>query len=49
MPKIKIVPSILSAKMDKLQEEIDEIEDYSDLLQVDVMDNCFCSEYNSAG
>ncbi|HJN56885.1 MAG: ribulose-phosphate 3-epimerase [Candidatus Woesearchaeota archaeon] len=41
MPKIKIVPSILSAKMDKLQEEIDEIEDYSDLLQVDVMDNVF--------
>ena len=29
MPKIKIVPSILSAKMDKLQEEIEEIEDYS--------------------
>ena len=41
MPKIKIVPSILSANQDKLQEEINEVEDYSDLLQVDVMDNKF--------
>ncbi|MCH8067364.1 MAG: ribulose-phosphate 3-epimerase [Nanoarchaeota archaeon] len=41
MPKIKIAPSILSANQDKLQEEINEIEDYSDLLQVDVMDNKF--------
>jgi len=41
MPKIKIVPSILSANQDRLQEEIDAVEDYSDLLQVDVMDNKF--------
>ena len=41
MPKLKIVPSILSANQDKLQEEINEIEEYSDLLQVDVMDNKF--------
>ena len=41
MPKIKIVPSILSADQDKLQEGINEVEDYSDLLQVDVMDNKF--------
>jgi len=41
MPKIKIVPSILSANLDRLQEEIEEVEDYSDLLQVDVMDNRF--------
>jgi len=41
MPKIKIVPSILSADQDRLQEEIDEIAEYSDLLQVDVMDNKF--------
>ena len=41
MPKIKIVPSILSANQDRLQEEIDEVEEYSDLLQVDVMDNIF--------
>ena len=41
MPKIKIAPSILSANQAKLQEEINEIEDFSDLLQVDVMDNIF--------
>jgi len=41
MPKIKIVPSILSADQDKLQEEIKEVEAYSDLIQVDVMDNKF--------
>ena len=41
MPKIKIVPSILSANQDRLQEEINEVEDHSDLLQVDVMDNKF--------
>ena len=41
MPKIKIVPSILSANQDKLQEEINEIEEHSDLIQVDVMDNKF--------
>lgn len=41
MPRIKIVPSILSANQDKLQEEINEIEKFSDLLQVDVMDNKF--------
>jgi ribulose-phosphate 3-epimerase len=41
MPKIKIVPSILSANQDRLQEEINEIEKHSDLLQVDVMDNKF--------
>lgn len=41
MPKIKIVPSILSANQHKLQEEIKDIEDYSDLLQVDIMDNKF--------
>jgi ribulose-phosphate 3-epimerase len=41
MPKIKIVPSILSANQSRLQEEIIEVEEYSDLLQVDVMDNKF--------
>ena len=41
MPKIKISPSILSANLNRLNEEIKEIEDYSDLLQVDVMDNIF--------
>ena len=41
MPKIKIAPSILSADIDRLQEEINEVENYSDLLQVDVMDKKF--------
>lgn len=41
MPKIKISASILSANLDRLQDEINEIEKYSDLLQVDVMDNKF--------
>ena len=41
MPKIKIVPSILSAKLEILDKEVKEIEDYSDLIQVDVMDNIF--------
>ena len=41
MPKIKISPSILSANLNRLNEEIKEIEDYSDLLQVDAMDNIF--------
>ncbi|MFH0867990.1 MAG: ribulose-phosphate 3-epimerase [Candidatus Woesearchaeota archaeon] len=41
MPKIKIVPSILSANLDRLNEEIKEVEDYSDMFQVDVMDNKF--------
>ncbi len=41
MPKIKIVPSLLSANQERLQEEINEIEGYSDLLQLDVMDNVF--------
>lgn len=43
MPKIKIVPSVLSANQDKLQEEINSVEKYSDLLQVDIMDNKFVS------
>jgi len=41
MPSIKIVPSILSANQEKINEEIKEVEAYSDLLQVDVMDNKF--------
>jgi|TARA_B100001964_G_C14154126_1_gene563434 ribulose-phosphate 3-epimerase len=41
MPKIKIVPSILSANLDRLKEEMEEVEDYSDWFQVDVMDNKF--------
>jgi len=41
MPKIKVVPSILSANLDRLNEEMKEVEDYSNMFQVDVMDNKF--------
>ena len=41
MPEIKIVPAILSADPNTLNDDLKEIEPYSDLLQVDVMDNVF--------
>jgi len=41
MTQIKIAPSILSADFGRLNEEIEEIEQYSDLLHVDVMDGHF--------
>lgn len=41
MPEIKIAPSILSAKKDKLQEEVNEIEEAADLIHVDIMDGKF--------
>jgi len=41
MPEIKIVPAILSADPKTLNNDLKEIEPYSDLLQVDVMDNVF--------
>ncbi|MBW2983610.1 ribulose-phosphate 3-epimerase [Candidatus Woesearchaeota archaeon] len=41
MPKIKIAPSILSAKKEKLQEEVNEIEPVADLIHVDIMDGKF--------
>ena len=41
MLKIKIVPAILSADPKTLNDDLKEIEPYSDLLQVDVMDNVF--------
>ena len=41
MPRIKIAPSILSADMSKINEEIKEIEKYADLIHVDVMDGIF--------
>src|SRR3989338_1267361 len=41
MPKIKIVPAILSPNLKTINGDIKEIEPYSDLLQVDVMDNIF--------
>lgn len=39
--KLKIAPSILSAKKEKLQEEVNDIEPYSDLVHVDIMDGKF--------
>jgi ribulose-phosphate 3-epimerase len=39
--KILIAPSILSADFGKLNEEIKEVEPYSDLIHVDVMDGLF--------
>ena len=41
MPSIKIVPSILSADQDNINDEMKEVEEFSDLFQVDVMDNKF--------
>ena len=41
MPKIKIAPSILSADLSKIDQEIKEVEKYSDLIHVDIMDGIF--------
>ncbi|MBI2656311.1 ribulose-phosphate 3-epimerase [Candidatus Woesearchaeota archaeon] len=41
MPKIKIAPSILSADLSKVNQEIKEVEKYSDLIHVDIMDGIF--------
>lgn len=41
MPKIKIAPSILSADLSKINQEIKEIEKYADLIHVDIMDGIF--------
>ena len=41
MPKIKIAPSILSADLVRVNQEIKEVEKYSDLIHVDIMDGIF--------
>ena len=41
MPKVKIAPSILSADLSKVNEEIRQIEKYADLIHVDIMDGIF--------
>ncbi|MBI2653493.1 ribulose-phosphate 3-epimerase [Candidatus Woesearchaeota archaeon] len=41
MPKIKIAPSILSADLKKINQEIKEVEKYADLIHVDIMDGIF--------
>lgn len=41
MPKVKIAPSILSADLSKVNQEIKEVEKYADLIHVDIMDGIF--------
>lgn len=41
MPKIKIVPAILSPNLKTVNKDLKEIERYADLLQLDIMDNIF--------
>jgi len=41
MTKIKIAPSILSADLSKINEEIKEVEKYADLIHFDIMDGIF--------
>ena len=41
MPRIKIAPSILSADKSKINEEIKQVEKFSDLIHVDIMDGIF--------
>ena len=41
MPKIKIAPSILSADLSRINEEIKDVEKYADLIHVDIMDGIF--------
>src|SRR3990167_1581031 len=41
MQRIKLAPSILSADFSKINDEIKEVEKYSDLIHVDIMDGIF--------
>ena len=41
MPRIKLAPSILSADFSKINDEIKQVEKYSDLIHVDIMDGIF--------
>ena len=41
MPKTKIAPSILSANLSKINREIKGVEEYADLIHVDIMDGIF--------
>ena len=41
MPKVKIAPSILSADLSKINQEIKEVEKYADLIHIDIMDGIF--------
>ena len=41
MPKLKLAPSILSADFSRINDEIKQVEKYSDLIHVDIMDGVF--------
>lgn len=41
MPRIKIAPSILSADLSRVNDEIKEVAKYADLIHVDIMDGIF--------
>ena len=41
MPKVKIAPSILSADLSRINQEIKDIEKHADLIHVDIMDGIF--------
>ena len=41
MPRIKIAPSILSADKSRINDEIKQVEEFSDLIHVDIMDGIF--------
>ncbi len=41
MAKIKIAPSILSADMNNLQKDVEEVEPYAEMFHIDVMDGKF--------
>ena len=41
MPRTKLAPSILSADLSRINDEIKQVEKYSDLIHVDIMDGVF--------
>ena len=41
MPRIKLAPSILSSDLLRINNEINEVEKYSDMIHVDIMDGIF--------
>ena len=41
MPRVKIAPSILSADLSKINDEVKDVEKYADLIHVDIMDGIF--------
>ena len=41
MPKIKLAPSILSADLSKVNDEIKQVEKFADMIHIDIMDGIF--------